>query len=342
MQKVRSRSPLRLGLAGGGTDLKNYTNKFTGRVLNATINLYAHVTLDPLESKKKQIVFEAKDININQKIKISNLNKIKAKLPLHLETYKYIISKYNNNRHISHKLTTYVDVPFGSGLGSSSTLVVSMIEAYTSFLKIKLNKHQIAKDAFIIEREICRFDGGKQDQYAAAFGGINIFEFKQNSVKVKPLNLNQKIVQEFEESTILYYLGYSRKTNKIIADQNMKTLKSKTTLNAMHSMKRESYEFENNIKKGNYHSLFKSLERGWRHKVKTSKYISSNKISNIFNYAKKNGAEAGKISGAGGGGFMIFFTKPENSAKLKKKLNEYGGYVINCSFTFEGSQSWKI
>ena len=339
---IRSRAPLRLGLAGGGTDVESFSNIFGGRVLNVTISMYAHSTI---KLTKKYISFVAKDLLKKEKYLVKKIYKISTNsgLFLHRETYKYMMKKYNNGKLIPLEILTWADVPPGSGLGSSSTLIVSMIAAYLELLNLPIDNYQIANDAYYIERKICKKEGGKQDQFAASFGGINIFEFIKKKTFIYPVKVKDKIINEFEESLTLYYNGVSRNSSEIISEQNKEIKKKKLkTIKAMKNIKKESYEFVNSLIKGNFQELFNCFNRGWLNKIKTSKSITNKAINDIISYAKKNGAIAAKVSGAGGGGFIIFFSKPENKYSLQSKLNLKANQIFNCRLTFRGVEAWKI
>lgn len=339
--KVRSRAPLRLGLAGGGTDIKSFSNLYGGRVVNVTIAMYAHTTIE----KNNKISFIANDVGKRELYLKSNLvKKLDHKgLFLHRETYKFIMKKYNKNKYINLKIITSSDVPPGSGLGSSSTLVVSMIKCYVELLNLSLDNHQIAEDAIHIERIICKIDGGKQDQFAASYGGFNVLEFNKEKTYVYPLSIKNFISNEFEESVTLYYTGVSRKSSDIIVQQNKKINNNNSiSLKAMHNLKKESFEFVDHLIKGDFAGLYNSFNKGWENKIKTSNFVANSNIKKIMNYAKKNGALAGKISGAGGGGFMMFFSKPENRYNLQKMLLKKGGKIYNCHLSFKGCEAWKV
>lgn len=217
--KVRSKAPLRLGLAGGGTDVSPYSDEFGGCVLNATINMYAHAFIDD-DMAEGTAVFEAKDLGIIEEINTAQPVSIDGKLKLHRAVYKRIMNDYNDGIYLPLKITTWSDVPAGSGLGSSSTVVVSIIEGLKQLLSLPLGEYDVAQLAYDIERKDCELAGGKQDQYAATFGGFNFMEFFSNDrVVVNPLRIRKYIINELETSLLLYFTGVSRDSANIIEDQ---------------------------------------------------------------------------------------------------------------------------
>ena len=194
---IRSKAPLRLGIAGGGTDLEPYSNLFGGLVLNATISLYAHCTLEI--TNNGFIQFHAADLGINEKFESQNFLELNNKLDLHKAVYNRIVREFNNNKPLSLKLTTHCDSPPGSGLGSSSTMVVSILKAFVELLSLPLGEYDIAYLAYQIERKDIGLSGGKQDQYAAAFGGFNFMEFSEkDKVIVNPLRIKNWIKNQLK------------------------------------------------------------------------------------------------------------------------------------------------
>lgn len=339
---IRSKAPLRIGLAGGGTDVSPYCDEFGGIILNTTIDMYAYCTLEPTNDGK--IIFEAKDILEKEIFENDQPILNKGRLLLHKGVYNKIIAKYNIKSKLSFKMTTYSDAPPGSGLGSSSTMVVAIIKAFMEWLNLPLGEYDIAHLAYEIEREDLKLSGGKQDQFAATFGGFNYMEFyKENRVIVNPLRIKKWIKNEIENSLILYYTGTSRESAKII-DEQMKNVSQKTgkSLEAMHELKASAIEMKNMILKGNFDGLAECLKNGWLAKKKTSSVISNKYIEEIYEYIMKNGGKAAKISGAGGGGFMMIFCDPKERYSLINKLQKFDGKVILPHFTEEGTQAWTI
>jgi D-glycero-alpha-D-manno-heptose-7-phosphate kinase len=343
MTIIRARAPLRLGLAGGGTDVSPYCDVYGGLVLNATIDRYAYSTLKTINepiirfiaSDLKQIV----EFPLSFPIKNDN-----SPLALHAAVYNHIIHYFNNKDPIALELTTFCDAPVGSGLGSSSTLVVCMIRAFSELLNLPLDDYSIAKIAFKIERIDCALQGGRQDQYSATFGGINYMEFYANErAIINPLRVKNWIICELESSLLMYFTGTSRQSSKIISEQsNNINSGSQSALEAMHGIKNEALAMKESLLRGDFNGIVESMRQGWTNKKKSASTVSNSEIDDIYEEVIKAGARAGKVSGAGGGGFMLFFVPTERRIQVIQRLSAFGGQTSNCNFTKNGSQAWKI
>lgn len=342
MEIIRARAPLRLGLAGGGTDVSPYCDKFGGYVLNATLDRYAYAVIKTLSGNT--VKFTEGDRQVETVEALSNSFSLDGKSSLHKAVYNEIINTYNNGKPIALELSTFCDAPAGSGLGSSSTLVVVMIRAFAELLNLPLDDYTIANLAYKIERIDCGLQGGRQDQYSATFGGFNFMEFyADDKVVVNPLRVKNWIICELEASLILFYTGVSRESAKIIADQS-NNVKSgeENALEAMHGLKREASVMKECLLKGDFAGIVDSMRQGWESKKKSAKTVSNPHIEEIYNAAIDAGALAGKVSGAGGGGFMMFFVPTESRMNVIRTLNKFDGQVSNCHFTKNGTQAWRI
>jgi D-glycero-alpha-D-manno-heptose-7-phosphate kinase len=337
---IRSKAPLRVGLAGGGTDVSPYSDEFGGAVLNATISLYAYTIIKPLNNGK--IIFNAIDRNQRIEIESSNELEIDGLLDLQKGVYNRIIKQFNNKKPLSFELTTYVDAPAGSGLGTSSTLTVSMIGAFTEWLKLPLGEYDIAHLAYEIERLDLNMAGGKQDQYAATFGGINFMEFYDNDrVIVNPIKPKLEYINELNFNLLLYYTGTSRLSAKIIDAQTRNiTQKDKGSLEGMHKLKEQALKMKELLLKGDINKVGEILDFGWKYKKQLAKEISNPVIDEIYDRAINNGASGGKISGAGGGGFMMFYCPGISRYNVIESLKEFGGEFRRYQFTEKGITSW--
>ena len=338
---VRSKAPLRLGLAGGGTDVSPYSDLYGGCVLNTTIDLYAHCTIELIENK---IIFYAQDLNEQFESNLVSKLNINNELRLHKCIYNRIVKDFNDGKPLSVKVTTWVDAPAGSGLGSSSTLVVTIIKAYLELLNINLSEYKLANLAYKTEREDAKLAGGKQDQYSAVFGGFNFMEFyKNNKVIINPLKVKRWILNEFDESLLLFFVGQSREGGKIINQQvkNVKSNKVKS-IQAMHELKRQSYIMKEAILHGNFKLFETSLNKGWTAKKQIADSITNNQINEIYEFGLKNGAKAAKLSGAGGGGFIMFYCDPLKKNELIKNLSAFNGKVMTAKICEVGVESWKM
>ena len=340
---VRAKAPLRLGLAGGGTDVSPYSDEFGGCVLNASINLYAHSSIE-LRADVNESIFLAKDLDTTDQIEIGKKVAISGPLQLHRAVYKRVMEEFNDSVYLPVKVVTFSDAPPGSGLGSSSTMVVSMLEAYKRLLSLPLGEYDIAHLAYEIERIDCGLSGGKQDQYAATFGGFNFMEFDRNDrVVVNPLRIKRHIVNELEASMILFYTGKSRDSDKIINDQVIALKNTNTgSLSAMHDVKASAIRTKEMLLKGDISGVAHELKFAWEAKKTTSKSISNDLIGDLENTILSAGATSLKISGAGGGGFMMIFVDPEIKLDVIRVLTKFDGEVHRFQFTDQGSMTWTI
>jgi len=339
---IRARAPLRLGLAGGGTDVSPYCDLYGGYVLNATIDRYAYAVISTLD--EPFVRFVATDQNQSLEYGASSDFCLDGKLDLHKAVYNEIINNFNGGKPIPLELSTFCDAPVGSGLGSSSTLVVVMIRAFAELLDLPLDDYTIARMAYKIERVDCGLRGGRQDQYSATFGGFNFMEFyADDRAVINSLRIKNWIICELEASLVLFYTGVSRESANIIADQssNMQTGQD-DDMEPFHGIKREANVMKECLLKGNFDGIVDSMRSGWASKKRSAQTVSNSHIDEIYDAAIAAGALAGKISGAGGGGFMMFFVPPEKRMNVIRTLNRFDGQVSNAHFTKHGTQAWKI
>jgi D-glycero-alpha-D-manno-heptose-7-phosphate kinase len=339
---IRARAPLRLGLAGGGTDVAPYCDRYGGLVLNGTIDRYAYAIIKTLDDAT--IKFIASDRQQETHHELTEKIALNGQMNLHKAVYNEMMSRYNDGRPISLELTTFCDAPMGSGLGSSSTLVVVMITAFAELLNLPLDDYTVANLAYKIERIDCKLQGGKQDQYSAAFGGFNFMEFYADErAVINTLRIRPWVLCELEASLLLFYTGVSRESARIIeAQSNNLSSGNEVALEAMHGMKREALIMKECLLKGDFAGIVDSMREGWESKKRSAKTVSTIEIETTYNAAINAGALAGKVSGAGGGGFMMFFVPPENRMNVIRRLSDIKGQVSNCHFTKNGAQAWTV
>ncbi|MDY5520075.1 dehydrogenase [Campylobacter lanienae] len=339
MKVIRSQTPLRLGLAGGGTDINLYCDKYTGYVLNATISLYIHCTLIPRDDNT--IIFDSPDTNSYAKYDSKYRLENDGNLDIFKAVYNRIVKDFTH-KPLSFSLHTYSDVPSGSGLGGSSTLVVGIIKAFTEWLNLPLGEYDIAILAYEIEREDLGIVGGAQDQYAATFGGFNFMEFYDNKrVIVNPLRIKNWIASELESRVVLYFTNITREAKDIEEHKKGKLGDSKS-LEAMHAIKQDAVAMKEALFRADFDTIAQILGKSWKSKKIISDIVSNDELDRIYNLAMENGAYSGKTSGAGAGGFMFFLVDPIKKYNLIKILNQQSGYVQDFSFTKEGAKSWKL
>lgn len=338
----RSKAPLRIGLAGGGTDVSPYSDLYGGAILNATVSLYANATIEPLN--ENQIILEAIDRNETEQFEWNTSLPINGKLDLLKGVYNRIQKDYDITNHKGFRLSTFVDAPAGSGLGTSSTLVVAIIGAFAEMLRLPLGEYDMAHYAYDIERKDLLLAGGKQDQYAATFGGVNFMEFySDDKVIVNPLRIKQQHLFELENNLLLYYTSTSRESAEIIKKQSKNvTEKKDRPIEAMHQLKQQAQMMKEALLKGKLNEIGEILDFGFRQKREMAEGISNELMDEIYVTAKKSGATGGKISGAGGGGFMIFYCPGTTKYKVIKCLERFGGRHSDYRFVEHGLTTWTI
>jgi D-glycero-alpha-D-manno-heptose-7-phosphate kinase len=338
---VRARAPLRLGLAGGGTDLVGYSSQHGGAVLNATIDRYAFASVRARDDG--QVFFEACDLERQESLAAAPVLDGSA-LKLHRGVYERMVRDFNAGEPFSVSVTTAVDAPLGSGLGSSSALVVALIEAWRTYLDLPLARYDVAHLAYEIERIDLALAGGRQDQYSAAFGGINFLEFlRDGEVIVNPLRFSEGVVAELESSLVVAFSGESRASDAIIRQQTSGVdAQSAAVLEALHQMKQDAVDMKRAILLGDIGEVAALLERSWVAKKQTAPGISTPAIERLEAAARAAGAIGTKVSGAGGGGFLMMIVPVERRYRLIAALNEQGAQAYPVKFSERGAESWTL
>lgn len=336
----RSKAPLRIGLAGGGTDVSPYSDLYGGAILNATISLYARAAIEPLDNG--QVIFDSEDRGEHLTYDAAMQLPIDGKLDILKGVANRIMKDYCS-KPLSFRLTTFVDAPAGSGLGTSSTLVVAVLGAFVEWLKLPLGEYDIAHLAYCIEREDLNQAGGKQDQYAATFGGVNFMEFYNDRVIVNPLRIKDKYLFELENNLLLYYTSTSRLSSSIISEQQKNVNEKKdASIEAMHNLKQQAVMMKEALLRGEIHKIGEILDYGFQHKKQMAKGISNQQLDDIYEAVRQAGASGGKISGAGGGGFMIFYCPGNTRFKVTAALEQFGGQLKRYHFTHHGLHTWSL
>jgi D-glycero-alpha-D-manno-heptose-7-phosphate kinase len=336
---VRARAPMRIGLAGGGTDLSPFCDQYGGCILNATIAMYAGCTITLRDGGEP--FFRAHDLQIEEPYQI---DMARRRLPLHQGVYDRIVHDFHGGAPLPVTVETSCDAPIGSGLGGSSTLVVAMLRAFTELLGLPFGEYELAQFAWEIERIDLGFTGGRQDQYAATFGGFNFMEFSAgNRVLVNPLRIKDWIVAELESSLLLYDSGASRVSSSIIDGQIRNVVAhDQRALAAMMALKQEAVAMKEDLLRGRIPSIATRLHAGWEAKKRTAGQITNPLVEQAYDTAFRAGARAGKISGAGGGGFIVFFVEPSSRTAVEAALRTIPGNVYPCRFVDRGSTGWRI
>ena len=338
---IRSKAPLRLGLAGGGSDVSPYSDIYGGLILNATINLYAYCTIEELGNNVIEI--NAFDAQYKETFLQTPELEIDGKAILVKGVYNRVVKDFGSVP-CGFKITTYNDAPAGSGLGTSSTMVVCILKAFVEWMNLPLGDYEIARLAYEIERKDLGLSGGKQDQYAAAFGGFNYMEFLKNDmVIVNPLKVKRWILDELEASMLLYFTGASRSSATIIDEQKKNTSQGNNgAIEAMHKIKQSAIDMKLAVLKGDVEGFADILREAWENKKKMANNITNQMIQEAMDVAMASGAKAGKVSGAGGGGFIMFVVEPTRKKEVEMALKKLDGFVMPFQFTEGGAHGWKI
>lgn len=338
---IRSKAPLRLGLAGGGSDVSPYSDIYGGLVLNATINLYAYCTIE--ETEDDLITIDAFDANCFKSYKLAEYLAIDGDANLIKGAYNRVMKDFSVETR-SFKITTYNDAPAGSGLGTSSTMVVCILKCFVEWLSLPLGDYEISRLAYEIERKDLGLSGGKQDQYAAAFGGFNYMEFLPNDIViVNPLKIKRWIVDELEASMLLYFTGRSRSSAAIIEEQKKNTSQgANEAIEAMHKIKQSAKDMKLAILKGDIDGFADIIREGWENKKRMASHVTNPMIQEAIDVAISAGAKAGKVSGAGGGGFIMFVVEPTRKKEVENALKRLNGFVMPFQFSDGGAHGWKI
>lgn len=339
---VRARAPLRLGFGGGGTDVAPYCDEHGGVVLNAAIDLFAHVSVAARDDGQVRLEAADRDQAWTGPAAVS----LGAAEPLRLlkGVYNRFMADHAGGRPLALTLTSYADCPPGSGLGSSSALVVAMVAAMARFMGVEMAPAQTAALAFDIERRELALAGGRQDQYAAAFGGLNLMRFEaQGATVVEPVDLPAATLRELEASLVLYFTGVSRESAAIIEEQaaNMRAGAGRS-IEGLDALKAGAFAMREALRAGDLAGFGALMDSGWSSKKLTAHNISSARIDAVYGAAKAFGVLGGKVSGAGGGGFMMFLVEPTRREALKRLLAGFGGQAQGARLEPRGAESWDV
>ena len=332
---IRAKAPLRISFAGGGTDVSPYPEREGGCVLNATIGRYAWGSLRSRDDNKIHI--ESTDLGISVCYDRDHLG-----FNGELDLAKAAIRRLDAHEG-GFDIFLQTDAPPGSGLGSSSALVVALVGLIKEFKKLPLSEYEVAHLAYQIEREDLGIRGGRQDQYACAFGGFNYTEFMGDRVVVNPLRIPDGAINELEHNLLLCYTGSTRRSELIIADQvNRFESGNAEALAGLHAQKKLAYDMKDALMRRNLTEFGELLHCAWLAKKRMSERISNPFIEELYETARANGALGGKITGAGGGGYMIFYCQFERRHKVAAALNQLGAVTVDLPFEPRGLQTWRV
>ena len=321
---IISCSPLRVTLGGGGTDLPSYYKKNGGFVISAAINKYVYVTVTRPFTQGIYLKYS----------KIENVKKISyIRHPVIRE-----ILKFQGLRNPQIEITTLADIPAGTGLGSSGSFITALIKSIYTHRKKLIHPQELAQLACHIEIDCLKRHVGKQDQYIASYGGLTCFTFKKNNeVIVEPLKISHKSLNDLEDNLLLFFTGYSRKSSNILKDQDNKTKRNDDTMiRNLDFIKDLGLKSKKYLESDNLIKFAELMNVHWEYKQSRSKRMTNKKISKYYKDALKNGAVGGKLVGAGGGGFLMFYAN--NKEKLRKKMLQNGLEEVRFNFDFQGTR----
>ena len=300
-----ARTPFRMSFIGGGTDLKEFYTQYPGCVLSTSINKYMYVFIHKYFDNRIQVKYSKTEL-------VNKISEIKHPI------VRSILNKFGIS---GIDINSIADIPSGTGLGSSSSYTVSLLNALYSYQKKNISVDILAREACEIEIDILNEPIGKQDQYAAAYGGLNIIRFLKNGdVKVEPLTIEKNVYNELQNNLMLFYTGQTRSASLVLKDQKNSFLNEKSKFDLMIQMTDLVESAKNYLVQSDLRSFGNTLDLNWNLKRSLSSKISNNNIDDIYGLAKKNGAIGGKLLGAGGSGFMLFYCEKENQNRLRRSL----------------------
>lgn len=318
-----------------------YSDLFGGAILNATISMYSYATIEPLDNGTIELV----SLDRAETFRFASADRLEidGHLDLLKGVYNRVVAGFTR-KPLSFRLSVHSEAPPGSGLGSSSTMVVAILGAFVEWLRLPLGEYDIAHLAFEIERKDLRMAGGKQDQYAATFGGFNFMEFYAgDKVVVNPLRVRSTVRNELSQNILLYYTRTSRDSSSIIATQSRNVdAGDQSSIDAMHSVKQSAFDMKEAVLTGKIDTIGPILHRSWQSKKAMAEGISNSSIDQLYDAAMAAGATGGKISGAGGGGYIFFYCPVNTRFAVAKALSSFGGNVQGYSFTEAGLTTWSI
>jgi D-glycero-alpha-D-manno-heptose-7-phosphate kinase len=321
---IITRSPLRISLGGGGTDLPSYYRQHEGFLISAAIDKYVYITLH--DTFQKEII-----VKYSKTERVRNVKDIQH--PIIREALKIL-----NINSENFELASMADIPAGTGLGSSSSFTCALLKALHTYNKTFIKPDDLAEEACHIEIDLLGEPIGKQDQYISSFGGINCFNFcKNDRVITKELNISQETLYNLEDNLLLFFTGYSRSASSVLKEQDEKSKKNDAAMiDNLHFVKDLGLKSRRAFEQGDLEEFAALMNIHWEHKKQRSDAMSNNQINIWYDKAMNNGALGGKLIGAGGGGFLMFYT--DNHKKLRHTMRKEGLQEVRFRFDFEGSK----
>ncbi|HEU4758758.1 MAG TPA: GHMP kinase [Dehalococcoidia bacterium] len=334
---IRARAPLRISFAGGATDMPSYYLEHGGAVLVSTINRYAFVTLCPTD--EPEIRIQSLDFDLTVKYGIDEEPIFDGVMDL----AKAAVRRLNpQNSQAGLDLYLQSDAPAGSGLGGSASLTAAVLGALADFANVRLDRYELAEAAFLIERTDLQISGGRQDQYAAIFGGFNLIEFSRDGVTVNPLRIPPDTLSDLEYHLVLCYTGKTRLSAGLIDKQDELLRQGRSdTVDGLGALRRLAYDMKDALLKARLGGFAEMLDQAWASKLKVNPEISDSGIDEMYTEARRHGALGGKLLGAGGGGYLLLFCEGGKKRAVRERLEALGGQFADFSFTQEGLQTWE-
>ena len=329
---IRGRAPLRVSFGGGGTDVEPFCVNQGGAIIGSTINKYAYCSIVPRDDE--EIIVHSLDFDMTVKYNTRENYVYDGKLDLVKAALKGMDIRQGCEVYLQ------CDAPPGSGLGTSSTVMVAMLAAMARWKGVEMDAYRLADLAYEVEREDLKIAGGYQDQYAATFGGFNFIEFHgRNNVVVNPLRIKKDIIHELQYNLLLCYTGNIHISANIIKDQ-VQNYEKKDGFEAMCEVKALAYAMKDELLKGNLHSFGKLLNYGWESKKRMSSKITNPQVDALYNEAMEAGALGGKLLGAGGGGYLLMYCPYNLRQKVAARREAPGGQLTDWCFELRGAQNW--
>lgn len=329
------RTPVRISFAGGGTDLPSYYEKYGGAVFSAAINKYFYTILTERDDSYIQVISS----DLQKMAEVDDIDFKSKDLSEHELDIPFAVLKYFQF-HKGVNLFLASEVLPGTGLGSSASVCVNIVKLISQFLDKSLSRYDVAETAFHIATKMLNRPVGKQDEYVAAFGGLNYIKFEPSGyTSVEPIKVDSESIMALEKSILLFFTGSSHNSTEILSVQKNSSEKGeKATIESLTQLKELVFPMKEAIEKGNLDEFGRLLDEGWQFKKRISNKISNLHIDELYDLAKKNGALGGKITGAGGGGFLMLYCPPKNQAELRKAMLQNGIKEMSFRFDFQGSQ----
>jgi D-glycero-alpha-D-manno-heptose-7-phosphate kinase len=328
-----ARSPVRISFGGGGTDLAAYYERFGGMVVSATINKYIY----GIVSKNFDTTFQVISADYRTILSMPTEGPPHASSGIELKLCRVIYEHFNVRMPLNVFIAS--EVPPGTGLGSSSTTSVTLCNIFSTLIGQIMSKAELAETAYAIETQRMEAPIGKQDQYAAAVGGLNCFEFTESGVRITPLRMRATTIRALERRLMLFYTGATRQAREILQEQRARSEQSSgRTIDALHQIKALGWRIKDALEAGELDTFGELLDESWQHKKQLANNVSTPFIDEVYAQARKHGALGGKITGAGGGGFLMLYCPEDRQADVRVALESRGLQQMRCAFEFEGSR----